>query len=88
MYATRTSAATPTGAPAILAFRPREPRSSTHQPQRPHVYRNLFMGTWICDQEGTRANPGPDRARTVHRTHHDALRAAIGADVPQHRLSA
>lgn len=88
MYATRTTAAKPTGNPAILAFQPREPRSPSHSTHRPHVYRNPFMGTWICDQEGTRANPGPDNARTVHRTHHDAVRAAIGVEVPRQRLSA
>lgn len=51
----------------------------TRSPHRPHVYRNLFLGTWICDQQGTRANPGPDTARTVHRTHSEAVRAAIPA---------
>ncbi|MER7079022.1 hypothetical protein SAMN02982929_01390 [Saccharopolyspora kobensis] len=57
----------------------------TRSPHRPHVYRNLFLGTWICDQQGTRANPGPDTARTVHRTHSDAVRAATGL-IPAPRL--
>ncbi|MDA3630074.1 hypothetical protein OU415_31925 [Saccharopolyspora sp. WRP15-2] len=62
----------------------RSPHLASH---RPHVYRNLFMGTWICDQHGTRANPGPDSARTVYRTHLDAVRAAVGV-VPEQRLAA
>ncbi|KAA5834411.1 hypothetical protein ABT337_11515 [Saccharopolyspora hirsuta] len=71
-----------------------QPRSSsptiqleTRSPHRPHVYRNLLLGTWICDQQGTRANPGPDSARTVYRTHLDAVRAATGL-LPEQRLSA
>ncbi|MEV5540639.1 hypothetical protein AB0L13_27695 [Saccharopolyspora shandongensis] len=57
--------------PAVRTLDPHSPR------QRPHVYRNLFMGTWICDQEGTRANPGPEHARTVYRTYLDAVQAAV-----------
>lgn len=53
-------------------------RAFAHSQHRPHVYRNVVIGTWICDQAGTRANPGPDSARTVYRTHRDAVRAAIG----------
>ncbi|MGW1675878.1 hypothetical protein [Saccharopolyspora sp. NPDC002376] len=64
-----------------------ETRSPHSAPRPPHVYRNLFMGTWICDQHGTRANPGPDSARTVHRTHFDAVRAAVGV-IPAQRFAA
>ncbi len=54
--------------------RSREP-FRTHTP---HVYRNPCTGTWICDSEGTRRTPGPDSARTVCRTHLDAVRVAVG----------
>lgn len=90
MHTARTTADKPSGNAAILKFEPREhlPVSRTHH--RPHVYRNVFMGTWICDHEGTRASPGPDSARTVYRTHLDAVRAAIGMDSAEQdqRLSA
>jgi hypothetical protein len=45
--------------------------------QKPHVYRNSCTGTWVCDSVGTRVSPGPDRARTVCRTHRDAVRVAV-----------
>lgn len=49
-------------------------RSRVHTP---HVYRNPCTGRWICDFEGSRVNPGPDRSRTVCRTHQDAVRVAV-----------
>ncbi|MEV0081800.1 hypothetical protein [Saccharopolyspora sp. NPDC050642] len=68
------------------AVRTLGPSSPSHQ--RPHVYRNLFMGTWICDQEGTRANPGPEHARTVYRTHLDAVQAAVDIESAQQPVAA
>jgi hypothetical protein len=58
-----------------------------HRYQTPHVYRNPCTGTWICDKAGTRAAPGPDSARTVCRTHLDAVRVAVGAIPAQRRQS-
>ncbi|WP_406690169.1 hypothetical protein REH65_30285 [Saccharopolyspora sp. ID03-671] len=45
--------------------------------QTSHVYRNPCTGRWICDFEGTRAEPGPDSARTVCRTHREAVLVAV-----------
>lgn len=45
------------------------------------MYRNPCTGTWICDAEGTRARPGPESARTVCRTHNEAVRVAVTMDV-------
>ncbi|QUH03806.1 hypothetical protein HUO13_25995 [Saccharopolyspora erythraea] len=60
-----------------LAFAPPRGDGLHHRHHAPHVYRNPCTRTWICDHEGTRAAPGPDRARTVCRTHLDALRVAL-----------
>ncbi len=78
MYTPRTTSFEPAGNAAIFDFAPHQRRSPSRSPHKPHVYRNLFIGAWICDQEGTRATPGPDSARTVYRTHAEAVRAAIG----------
>lgn len=54
------------------------PRITSHAPQQTsHVYRNPCTGNWICDSVGTRARPGPDSARTVCRTHLEAVRVAV-----------
>lgn len=47
------------------------------QAPKPHVYRNPCTHTWICDWRGTRAAPGPERFRTVHRTQPNAVQAAL-----------
>ncbi|MEV0697133.1 hypothetical protein AB0I53_04315 [Saccharopolyspora sp. NPDC050389] len=83
MYTPRFATSKTTEHPAVHTL---EPRSSSHH--RPHVYRNLLMGTWICDQEGTRANPGPERARTVYRTHLDAVQAAVDIESAQQLIAA
>ncbi|MEB3369721.1 hypothetical protein [Saccharopolyspora mangrovi] len=51
------------------------------------MYRNPCTGTWICDSVGTRARPGPDSARTVCRTHLEAVRVAVTA-APARQLPA
>lgn len=51
--------------------------------QAPHVYRNTCTGTWICDVEGTRARPGPDSARTVCRSHLEAVLVALSMSAPR-----
>jgi hypothetical protein len=74
---------------AILSFASHGRRASSREHHTPHVYRNPCTGTWICDHEGTRVAPGPDRARTVCRTHLEAVRVALGENpVPRQRLSA
>ncbi|GAA0537013.1 hypothetical protein GCM10011581_43670 [Saccharopolyspora subtropica] len=60
---------------------PRTPMKQLRR-QKPHVYRNYCTGTWVCDAMGTRINPGPDRARTVCRTHLEAVRVAMSIAPP------
>ncbi len=57
----------------LTATKPSQERA----PHTPHVYRNPCTRTWICDHVGTRANPGPDSARTVCRTQLDAVQVAL-----------
>lgn len=82
--------ANPSGDATILVFAPRRRHELPRTHHTPHVYRNPCTGTWICDSEGTRAKPGPERARTVCRTQLDAVRVALGEDNarPERRLSA